>query len=286
MKATTVVISAALCLAATTHAQDAKPGATFKDCPTCPDMVVLPAGEFEMGSPAAESGQTDEKPVHVVKFAKPFAIGKFELTFDQWDACTADAKCPKIDDEGVGRGIMPVINVDWTDAQIYVTWLSQKTGKKYRLPSEAEWEYAARGGTTTPWYWGVSETSEGSPRACEYANVHDFTSKEAHPMYVWSNHPCADGFAEVAPTGKLKPNAYGLHDMSGNVREWVEDCHRGGYAGAPADGSAWQDANCAKRIVRGGGWIDGFQTVRSAYRHTFEGPHRSYQVGVRVVREM
>ncbi len=287
MKSIAFAVSSALfALATIAHAQEAKPGTAFRDCPTCPDMVVLPAGEFVMGSSKEESGQTDEKPQHKVSFAKPYAIGKTEVTFDQWDACTTAGKCPKASDDDLGRGSRPVINVSREEAQMYTAWLSQTTGKKYRLPSESEWEYAARGGTTTPWYWGISETSEGSPRACEYANVHDQTSREAHPMYVWSNHPCADSFAETAPVGKFKPNAYGLYDVSGNVREWVQDCHTGDYNGHPADRTAREEAKCEKRIVRGGGWIDGFQTVRSAYRHTYEGEFRGYQVGFRVVREM
>lgn len=292
MKATTTPLALALSsmmlmsLSAAATAQEATPGTTFRDCPTCPEMVVIPAGEFTMGSPKEESGQVDEKPQRKVTIAKPLAVSKFEVTFDQWDACTADGKCPKASDDDMGRADRPVINVSWEDAQVYAAWLSQKTGKKYRVPSESEWEYAARGGTTTPWHWGVSETSEGSPRACEYANVHDVTSREAHPMYVWSNHPCTDGFAETAPVGKFKPNAYGLHDMAGNVREWVLDCHMGDYSKSPTDGSASTDPNCTKRIVRGGGWIDGFQTVRPAYRHTYEGEFRGSQVGIRVVRDM
>lgn len=275
-----------LAIAQSATAQQSQPGTAIRDCPTCPEMIVLPAGDFIMGSSKEESGQTDEKPQHKVTIGKPFAMGKLEVTFDQWDACTAEGKCPKASDDDMGRADRPVINVSQAEARAYTVWLSQKTGKKYRLPSESEWEYAARAGTTTPWYWGVSETSEGSPRACQYANVHDQTSRDAHPMYVWSNHPCADGYAETAPTGKFKPNAWGLHDMSGNVREWVQDCHLGDYKDHPTDGSARVKENCEKTIVRGGGWIDGFQTVRSAYRHTYEGEFRGYQVGFRVVREM
>ncbi len=279
-------IMALLAFSSAGFAQDAKPGTTFKDCPVCPEMVVIPAGEFVMGSPLEESGQTDEKPQHRVKIPKPFAVGKLEVTFDQWDACTAEGKCPKASDDDLGRGKRPAINVSWGDAQDYAKWLSQKTGKKYRLLSESEWEYAARAGTTTPWYWGLSEGSQGSSRTCQYANVHDESSSAAHPLYVWSSHPCDDGFAQTAPTGKYKPNAFGLHDMSGNVREWIEDCFHPNYTGAPADGSAWKEATCEKRIVRGGGWIDGFQTVRSAYRHTVEEGLRAYHVGLRVARDL
>jgi formylglycine-generating enzyme required for sulfatase activity len=262
------------------------PGSVFKDCSVCPEMVVIPAGEFVMGSPAAESGHLDEKPQHTVRLAKPFAVSKFEITFEQWDACTAAGRCPLTQDDGMGRGGMPAINLSWADAHAYVAWLSEKTGQRYSLLSEAQWEYAARAGTQTPWFWGTAEDSWGSRKACEYANTHDEAGKEAHPMYVWSNHQCNDGYAENAPVGKYKPNAFGLHDMIGNVREWVEDCHIEGYKDAPADGSARNASPCEKRVVRGGAWIDGPSTSRSAYRYAEEEPFRNYQVGLRVAREL
>jgi len=268
-------------------AQDSVPavGSVFRDCPACPEMVVIPAGEFIMGSPLAESGHKDEKPQHSVKFAKPFAVSKFELAFEHWDACTAAGRCPKAADDDFGRGRYPAINVNWEDAKGYVAWLSELTGKRYRLLTESEWEYAARGGTTTPWFWGASEDSWGSRIACEYANTHDETGKEAHPMYVWSNHKCVDGYAENAPTGTYKPNPFGLHDMLGNVREWVEDCHVEGYAGMPEDGSVRKVAVCERHLVRGGAWIDGPSTSRSAYRYAEDGALRNYQIGFRVARD-
>ena len=277
-----------LCLAApAAPAQDTAPGTVFRDCPQCPEMVVVPAGKFTMGSPKSESGHTDEKPQHEVSFAEPFAIGRFEVTFEQWDACTASGRCPKADDDGYGRGAYPAINVSWKDAQVYVAWLSEATGKRYRLPSEARFEYAARAGTSTPWFWGPEEDSFGSKKACEYANTHDEAGKDAHPMYVWSHHQCNDGYPENAPTGKYKPNAWGLYDMLGNVREWVEDCHQVGYAGAPADGSVRTHSGaCEKRVVRGGAWIDGASTARAAYRYAETEEFRNYQVGFRVVRDL
>lgn len=145
-------IFAAACLLITTsaaNAADPAPGSEFNDCPTCPAMVVIPAGEFTMGSDMEESGHPDEKPQHVVKIAKAFAVSKFETTFDQWDACSADGKCPKVSDDELGRADRPVINVAWKDAKTFIAWLSEKTGKKYRLPSESEYEYAARGNTKT-----------------------------------------------------------------------------------------------------------------------------------------
>ena len=268
-------------------AQDLTPGSVFRDCPQCPEMVVIPAGEFVMGSPKSESGHTDEKPQHTVKFAKLFAVGRFEVTFEQWDACTAAGRCPTADDDGYGRASYPAINVSWVDAQGYVAWLREKTGQPYRLLSEAQFEYAARAGTTTPWFWGPEEDSYGSKKACEYANTHDEAGKDAHPMYVWSHHQCNDGYAENAPTGKYKPNAWGLYDMLGNVREWVEDCHQVGYEGAPADGSARAHSGaCEKRVVRGGAWIDGASTARAAYRYAEAESFRNYQVGFRVVRAL
>jgi formylglycine-generating enzyme required for sulfatase activity len=262
------------------------PGSTLHDCPTCPDLVVIPPGEFVMGSPKSESGHTDEKPQHTVRIARPLGVSRTEVTFEQWDVCTAAGRCPQAADDGYGRGSYPAINVSWKDAQAYVAWLSESTGKRYRLLSESEWEYAARAGTTTPWFWGPEEDSYGNRKACDYANTHDESGKEAHPMYVWSEHRCADGYAENAPTAKYKPNPFGLHDMLGNVREWVQDCHIEGYEGAPADGSARDASPCEARVVRGGAWVDGPSTSRSAYRYAEKEDFRNYQVGFRVAREL
>ena len=263
------------------------PKTEFRDCPRCPEMVVVPAGEFVMGSSKAESGHTDEKPQHTVRFAEPFGVGKYEVTFDQWDACTAAGRCPAAADDGYGRGNYPVINVSWIDAKGYVAWLSETSGRSYRMLSEAAFEYAVRAGTQTPWFWGLAPDSWGSRSACEYANTHDEAGKEAHPMYVWSHHQCNDGYGENAPVGKYKPNAFGLYDMSGNVREWVEDCHQIGYEGAPADGSVRAHSGaCEKRVVRGGAWVDGPSTSRSAYRYAEAESFRNYQVGFRVACEL
>ena len=295
-------------------AQGGAPGSTFRDCDHCPEMVVIPAGEFVMGSSMKESGHTDEKPQHKVRFANNFAVSKTEVTFDQWDACSAAGRCPKAEDDGYGRGNYPAINVSWKDAHGYVAWLSESSGQTYRLLSEAEFEYVSRAGTTTPWFWGEAEASWGSSKACEYANLHDEAGKEAHPMYVWSHHKCNDGYAENAPTGQYKPNPFGLHDVTGNVREWVEDCHQEGYEGAPTDGSVrahgpacekmWEgmcmdeveggtvkaaaggEGACEKRVVRGGAWVDGGSTARSAYRYAEAEDFRNYQVGFRVARDL
>jgi formylglycine-generating enzyme required for sulfatase activity len=245
--------------------------------------MVVPAGNFVMGSTLEETGHTDEKPQHTVRIAQPFGVGKFEVTFEQWDACTEAGRCPIAEDDGYGRGSYPVINVSWKDAKAYTAWLSETTGRAYRLLSEAEFEYAARGGTQTPWFWGDASDSWGSRDACEYANTHDEAGKEAHPMYVWSHHKCNDGFGENGPTGKYKANAFGLHDMIGNVREWIEDCLQVGYDGAPVDGSVRPHQGvCEKRVVRGGTWVDGPSTSRSAYRYSEPEDFRNYQVGFRV----
>ena len=302
-------------LPAAALAADAMPGSTFRDCEHCPVMVVIPAGSFMMGSPFSESDLTDEKPLHEVTIANNIAVGKTELTFDEWDVCVEAGRCPKADDGGYGRGNYPVINVSWLDAQVYVGWLGEITGARYRLLSEAEFEYAVRAGTTTPWFWGEAEAGWGSSKACEYANLYDAAGKEAHPTYAWSHHKCNDGYAENAPTGKYKPNQFGLYDMLGNVREWIEDCHQKGYKGATTDGSvrtqsapcekkfegvcmdkfdsAAADGSagghggvCEKRVARGGAWIDGGSTARSASRYSEVEEFRDYKMGVRVARDL
>ena len=209
-------------------------GAVFRDCPECPEMVVVPAGEFMMGSPPSEEGRgDDEGPVHRVTIAEPFAVGKYEVTFDEWDACVSGGGCGGHRPDSKDRGRQPVAEVSWEDAQAYVAWLSRKTGEAYRLLSEAEWEYAARAGTTTRYHWG---DDIGRNRA----NCYDDS--------------CGDSWDYTAPVGSFAANAFGLHDVHGNVWEWVEDCWNGNYAGAPSDGSAWESGNCDGRVLRGGSW--------------------------------
>jgi formylglycine-generating enzyme required for sulfatase activity len=241
---------------------------SFRECAKgCPEMIVIPAGEFMMGSPDTDKdGFNDESPPHRVTIAKPFAVARFELTFDEWDACAAHGDCdPRIVASGWGRGRQPAINVSWDDAQQYVAWLSRMTGKPYRLLSEAEWEYAARAGATTAYYWG-DEIGEGN------ANCAGCGSK-------W------DG-KQAAPVGSFAANAFGLRDMAGNVWQWVQDCYHDGYNGAPTDGSAWTTDDCANRVVRGGSWLNSPQYLRSANRFGNSPVFRVSYLGFRVGRTL
>ena len=224
-----------------------EPGQGFKECAYCPEMVVVPAGAFTMGSPANEKDrQSNENPQHKVTIAKPFAVSKFEVTFDEWDACVILGGCVyQASDNGWGRGTRPVISITWDDAQAYVGWLSRQTGRLYRLLSEAEWEYAARAGSDKAYSWG-DEVGEGN------ANCNGCGSQ-------W-------GGRQTAPVRSFAPNVFGLHDMHGNVAEWVQDCYQGNYNGAPVDGSAWTTGNCNARVLRGGSWGLRPLNLRSAFR--------------------
>jgi len=220
-----------------------KPKDVFKECEQCPEMIVVPAGSFTMGSPPSEPGrQKDEGPQRSVTIGKPFAVGRFAVTFDEWDACVAARVCRHKADQGWGRGRRPVINVSWDDAKAYVVWLSRKTGKTYRLLSEAEREYVTRAGTTTPYWWGASiSTSQANYRGGEYRQ-------------------------KTVPVDTFQPNAWGLFQIHGNVWEWVEDCSHDSYAGAPSDGSARVSGDCGRRVVRGGAWGSDPESLRSAFR--------------------
>ena len=181
------------------------------------------------------------------------------------------------------RGRRPVVNVTWDEAKKYVRWLSRKTGQEYRFSSEAEWEYAARAGTTTARFWG-----ENPKRACEYGNVYDKTSKAKVSFdRRWRHHKCRDGYPYTASVGEFQPNAFGLHDMLGNVLEWVEDCWNRDYRGAPADGSAWTTGKCSGRVVRGGSWFSDLRRVRSADREAYKAKNRTILfLGFRVAKTL
>jgi formylglycine-generating enzyme required for sulfatase activity len=231
-----------------------EPGDTFRDCDDCPEMVVLPGGTFTMGSPLSEKGwSVNESPQHQVTISQPFAVGRFEVTFAEWDACVAGGGCNgyRPDDEGWGGGDRAVINVTWDDARAYVAWLSKTTGEDYRLLSEAEWEYATRAGTTTPFSTGKSITTD-------QANFHgDYT-------YNGSRRGMVRG--QTTPAGTFEANPFGLHDLHGNVWEWVEDCWNDSYRKAPTDGSARTTGDCSGRVLRGGSWFDAPSNLRSGNR--------------------
>ena len=233
-----------------------------------PEMVVIPAGNFRMGC-LNDDGDCSphEFPVHAVSVSQ-FALSKYEVTFAEWDACVAGGGCNgyRPDDEGWGRGTRPVINVGWTHAQSYVAWLSAQTGEYYRLPSEAEWEYAARAGTETKFHWG-------NEPGVNLANCR--------------NNFCGDSFPNTAPVGQFAPNAWGLYDMHGNVWEWVQDCPSTSYAGAPSDGSAWEREGCrVTRVRRGGAWGDPPAGIRSAARGWNPAGTRTAYFGFRIARSL
>lgn len=259
------------------------PGKIFRDCETiCPELVVIPQGGFVMGS-----DEKAESPRVPVTIAKPFALGRYETTFDEFDACVDAGGCAKKPfDRDWGRGQRPVHTVTLVEIEAYLNWLSKKTGRTYRLPSEAEWEYAARAGTTTARYWGGKSESDDAVASCGHANGADSTLL---PLFAeaagWAAAECRDGFAYTAPAGRFRPNAFGLHDMLGNVAEWTADCRNDTYRGAPADGRAWTAGNCYMRMVRGGGWDDGMTALRSAYRIASPVVVRVYTRGFRVARQ-
>ena len=281
------------------------PGDTFQDCPECPKLVVVPSHSFMMGSSlgsafmwllsAAEEGELGEleelmglsekeleeeldgellenammTPIHKVRIDYLLAVGMYPVTFDEWDACVSDGGCSgyRPDDEGWGRGTLPVINVSWEDAQNYVKWLSWKTGKGYRLLSESEWEYVARAGTDTSYWWG---NEIGRNRA----NCDGCGSR-------WDNE-------KTSPVGSFSANAFGLYDVHGNVYEWIEDCWNDSYDGAPVDGGAWvsEDCDCDRRVLRGGSWFNNPWSLRSAFRGENTTGFRDNEVGFRVARTL
>ena len=252
-----------------------RPGARFRDCEGCPEVVVVPAGSYLMGSPWSEAGRyDDEGPQHRVTIGDAFAVGVHEVTFEQWDACVSAGGCGayRPDDSGTGRGTRPVINVNWEDAQRFIEWLREATGERYRLLSEAEWEYVARAGTGTARYWGESKTGQ-----CRHANGADRTAKRYNDRWTVAN--CDDGHYRTAPVGTFTANQFGLHDVHGNVWEWVQDCWNGSYAGAPTDGSAWVRGDCTRRVVRGGSWYNLPRDLRSANREGVNYGDRVMKVG-------
>jgi formylglycine-generating enzyme required for sulfatase activity len=280
------------------------------------DWVPIEPGEYCMGSrgkgdgvvsfmdysplgkcpaPIDPEAQDGEKPIHRVKIATPFLLAKHEVTFEEYDRFAYATNRRPPSDAGFGadfndadRRQLPVISVSWHEAKAYAEWLSKKTGKRFRLPTEAEWEYAARAKTTARRHWG-DDTSHN--QACTYENVLDWKHKGDLTRFgvTWDAHACEDDYATLAPVGKFQPNKWGLHDMLGNVSEWVEDCWHGTYEGAPKDGRAWgqeNGGNCKLRVVRGGSWGPAPGHVRSAARNGGGPGHRSFYLGFRLAQDV
>lgn len=276
-------------------------GTEFSDCEDCPTMVVIPAGKFLMGSLEGEEGRS-EGPIHEVSIEYEYALGKFEVTNAQFSVFAEETdhtpanscvvwtdKWERLDDAswrnpGFGReplGNEPVGCISWHDAKAYVAWLSDKTQQPYRLPSEAEWEYAARGGVTTRFFWG--DTTDD---ICTYVNLFDKTGTEKTDL-VYVPAECDDGYAFTAPAGSFPPNPFGLYDIIGNVWEWTEDCYVVPYPEGLADGSSHQvQGECEKRSIRGGSWITTPSRQRAAFRGRDPEPVVFTPFGFRVARDL
>ena len=252
--------------------QELQPGTVFHDCDECPTMVVIPAGSFTQGSLESEpQSSPNERPQREVS-VPAFAMGRTAVTFAEWDACVADGGCThNPGDFGWGRANRPVINVSWNDAQQYVTWLSNKTGHDYRLPSESEWEYATRAGTTGRFNTGDCITTD-------QANFHGGFPATGCPTGILRN--------QTLPVGSFSPNAFGLYDTHGNTWEWVQDCWNASYNGAPTNGSAWMSGDCSLAVLRGGSWGGAGGGLRSAARHRDTRGDRFIDVGFRVARSV
>ncbi|MEQ8246253.1 MAG: formylglycine-generating enzyme family protein [Alphaproteobacteria bacterium] len=240
-----------------------KSGKPFKECDECPEMVAIPSGNYWMGRDDGKSVETPAVPVAVLK---PFALSRYEVTWDEWLACVEAGPCTHIpSDHHWGRGRQPIMNITWQDAQDYVGFLRARTGQPYRLPVEAEWEYAARAGTDTFFPWGdEAGTYNANCRKCGTP---------------W------DGQGN-APVGTFKPNAFGLYDMHGNVWEWTEDCWNPTHDGAPTIARARTDGDCERRVIRSGSWYYIPRLMASTYRDRHPAKLFSYNIGIRVARDL
>ncbi len=301
----------ALLMAANAGAQPA-PAGEPRDCEACPELALVPPGQFMMGS-APDAIELDEasgeSPAVEISFSRPFLIAKHEVTFGEFrrfaDATGAKSvpgcrvwaggqwvmdhdrswrdpgfAAPPRDDE-------PVVCVSWEDARAYAEWLAKESGKRYRLPSEAEWEYVARGGTPFPRYWGELDSREDVPLslACDYANVYDASAVDALHL-PFPNARCSDGATGLAPVAQYKPNAFGAFDLIGNAREWVMDCFTASYAGRPHDVRAWTwQGGCELKGVRGGSWASRPRDARAPARAGLPGAYRQSDLGFRVARD-
>ena len=246
-------------------------GDIFRDCESCPDMAVIAAGAFAMGPLLEDRARSNEGPAREITLANPFAIATREVTFAEWDACVADGGCAgyKSLDHGWGRGEQPVVSVSYDDATRYAAWLTEKTGHVYRLPSEAEWEYAARAGTSTAFSFGDGLGAENA----NYDGRYVYAGKRGR----WIGRP--------KPAASYPANAFGLHDMHGNVWEWTADCWSASLAGAPSDGSP-RGGNCASRVLKGGAFNTGGWRLRAAHRIGKPAKSREMEIGFRVVRDL
>ena len=244
-----------------------------------PEMVEVPGGTVIMGILNGKNWRIRVSPEHKLTLS-PFRLGRHEVTFAQWDACVADGGCGgyRPDDAGWGRGRRPVINVSWDDAQAYIRWLNAVTGDTYRLPTEAEWEYAARSGSKMEYHFGGDDSE-----LCSYANHADLSTD-----YDWRNTACSDGVgAETAEVGRYLPNKFGLHDMHGNVWEWVEDCWHRFYLGVTmGDGTRTTCEDAGQRVRRGGSWGNLPLHLRSRYRSRLPRSYRHNHVGFRLAQDM
>lgn len=266
-----------------------RPGSVFRDCVRCPWLVVVPSGVFQMGSPMTEDDRIKayEEPQHIVTIEEPFAVGVYEVTRAEYRRFVFHTKhdsgagCWIYDDDWsfddsatwsnpghVQTDLDPVVCVSWESALDYVEWLSEQTGEAYRLLTESEWEYVARGGTSTARYWGQTAIEQ-----CQFANGRKLDR-------------CDDGYEWTAPVGTYEANAYGLYDVMGNVWEWVQDCWNESYEGAPRDGTAWEEGDCELRGERGGSWISEPRHLRSANRNRFAFDDRDRSIGFRVARTL
>ncbi len=279
---------------------DVAPGEPFRDCADCPAMLVVPAGEFVMGSPEGENGRFEEEgPTHAVRVAA-FAVSETPITRHQYEMFVRATgrdhapSCNAMSDAGEWtetRGLTwrspgfeqaddhPVVCVSWDDAQAYAQWLAARTGRRYRLLSESEFEYAARAATTTAFPWGA-EVGE----ACAHANGFDLAAKRLHPD--WPSFACDDGYAHTAPVEAFPANAFNLRGLTGNVYQWVQDCFHDGYVGAPEDGAAWDGEPCEARVIRGGSWLNGARGLRAAMRDRDPQSSRYTNIGLRVARSL
>jgi formylglycine-generating enzyme required for sulfatase activity len=296
------------------------PGAIFQDCRDCPELVVIPAGRFMMGTSEEETKALKvephlamrERPVHEVRLAKPFAMSRYEITRGEWAAFVKatghalERPCRSVrtpenqkDGEVWKKQIdysndltwdrpgfnqtdrHPVICLSMEDGTAYVAWLSKETGKTYRIPSEAEWEYAARGGTRDAFPFPYDPKT-----ICKFANTSDKSFEAYNPKLRRSEAQCDDGFVWSSPVGTYPPNAFGLYDLVGNAWEWVADCYHDSYDGAPNDGSAWKEQEDCEYAVRSGGWFSAASGTRPSFRVPDPGAYRGIANGLRIVREI